>query len=61
METRRTWQELTEEQREQVVYTYADIRGNEEGTPCSLRRAKEEAPHLRAYYEDETGFVWPDI
>lgn len=58
MEIKVTWNKLTEAEREQAINSYADIRSNEEGEPYSIERAREMAPYCRAFYRDDTGYIW---
>ena len=60
-ETKRTWDDLTEEQKEQVIRTCSDILTNETGEVPSENRARQVAQNCVAYYEDETGYVYPDL
>lgn len=60
-EIRVTWNDLTAEEKEQAINSYAAIREYEEQEPCSLDRAKREAPLCKGFYRDETGYIHVDI
>lgn len=60
-EKKLTWDELTEEQKEDAIRMYISIREHEEEERCSDERAKEEAPLCRGFYINKYGMLDIDI